>query len=113
MKHIFCYEHIKTWAKEKSTCPLCNEEFRALETNRNRAGKFLSKEPIAAPRIPDDMRGLGLDDEWPEMWAAFSATQREEQIREQRLQINRLRRSRRLLREAGSEKNLEKKIGKN
>ena len=60
----------------------------------------MSKEPIAAPRIPDDMRGLGLDDEWPEMWASFSATQREEQIREQRLQMNRLRRSRRLLREA-------------
>jgi len=75
-KHLFCLEHLRKWATEKTTCPLCNAEFRKMFYDKNRkTGKWRKTEEVRPPRCPDDMAAMGFENSWPRIWRSNNDAQ--------------------------------------
>ena len=53
-RHQFCRECLVTWAAQKSECPLCKSEFRAIFSGKN----FSQREEIKVPEVPEWLRQL-------------------------------------------------------
>lgn len=69
-------EHLRKWATEKTTCPLCNAEFKKIFYDRNKKnGKFRKIEEVRAPRCPDDMAAMGFEQAWPRIWQSNNDSQ--------------------------------------
>ena len=71
-RHIFCRQCLVTWAAQKSECPLCKAEFRAIFSGVG----FKTKEDIKVPEVPEWLRQIEreaseehIEALWPRIWA--------------------------------------------
>ena len=107
-RHVFCRQCLVTWASQKSECPLCKVDFRAILSGPD----FSHREQIKVPEAPEWLRQLEreateeqIEALWPRIWHDEDPGERQrqmEELRQRHRQQNRQRLRAREARHAGT-----------